>query len=129
MTGSRMCVLLAALTLAAHGACAQDAAGYPRHPSRLLIGFAAGGGNDLIARVVGQKLAERLGQPVVVENKPGAGANIAAEAVARAAPDGYTLLVLRRPPAASTPPSIPSCPMIRSHPSNISPSSPTSRSC
>ena len=74
-----------------------DPAAYPRQPIKLLIGFAAGGGNDLIARIVAQKLGERFGQPVVVENKPGAGANIAAEFVSRAAPDGYTLLVL--PPA------------------------------
>ena len=66
---------------------------YPRQPVKFLVGFAAGGGNDLQARVVAQKLTERLGQPVVVENKPGAGGNIAAEQVARATPDGYTLLV------------------------------------
>ena len=72
---------------------ADAAAGYPRQPIKMVIGFAAGGGNDIQARVVGQKLAERLGQPVVVENKAGAGGNIAAEFVARAAPDGYTLLV------------------------------------
>ena len=80
--------------LAAQG---DGAADYPKQPIKLVIGFAAGGGNDLIARIVGQKLSERWGQPVVVENKPGAGANIAAEQVARAAPDGYTLLVV--PPA------------------------------
>ena len=66
---------------------------FPRQPIKLVVGFAAGGGNDIQARVVGQKLAERVGQPVVVENKAGAGGNIAAEFVARAAPDGYTLLV------------------------------------
>ena len=69
------------------------AAGYPRQPIKWVIGFAAGGGNDIQARLVGQKLGERLGQPVVIENKPGAGGNIAAEYVARAAPDGYTLLI------------------------------------
>ena len=92
-------IAMAGMWLVAGPAAAQGeaAAGWPRQPIKLMIGFAAGGGNDLIARVVGQKLSERLGQPVVVENKPGAGANIAAEAVARAAPDGYTLLVL--PPA------------------------------
>ena len=69
------------------------AAGYPRQPIKLVVGFTAGGGNDIQARLMGQKLTERLGQPVIVENKAGAGGNIAAEFVARAAPDGYTLLV------------------------------------
>lgn len=69
-----------------------DVADYPRQPVRMLIGFAAGGGNDIQARVIAQKLSERFGQPVVVENKPGAGGNIAAEQVARAAADGHTLL-------------------------------------
>lgn len=79
---------------AATSALAQgDAAGFPKQPIRLIVGFAAGGGNDFIARVVAAKLSERLGQPAVVENRPGAGANIAAEAVARATPDGHTLLV------------------------------------
>ena len=94
MTRIRLCSMLAALTLAPHAALAQgDAASYPRQPIKLLIGFTAGGGNDIIGRVVGAKLAERLGQPVVIENKPGAGGVIAAEALARAAPDGYTLLI------------------------------------
>lgn len=69
------------------------AAGYPKQPIKIVVGFAAGGGNDLIARILAQKMGERLGQPAVVENKPGAGAVIGAEAVARAAPDGYTLLL------------------------------------
>ena len=72
---------------------ADAAAGYPKQPIKFVIGFAPGGGNDLMGRVIGQKLSEKLGQPVVIENKPGAASIIAAEQVARAAPDGYTLLV------------------------------------
>lgn len=72
---------------------AGDAAGWPKQPIRLLIGYAAGGGNDVFGRLVAQRLSEKLGQPVVAENRPGAGSIIAFEQVARAAPDGYTLLV------------------------------------
>jgi tripartite-type tricarboxylate transporter receptor subunit TctC len=67
--------------------------GYPTRPIRIVVGFTPGGGNDIIARVFGQKLSESLGQPVIIENKPGAGAILATEYVARSAPDGYTLLV------------------------------------
>jgi tripartite-type tricarboxylate transporter receptor subunit TctC len=66
---------------------------YPDRPIRIVVGFTPGGGNDIIARVFGQKLSESLGQPVIIENKPGAGAILATEYVARSAPDGYTLLV------------------------------------
>ncbi len=72
---------------------ADAAAGYPKGPVKMLVGFTAGGGNDIIGRVVAQKLSERLGQPFVVENRPGAGGIVAAEAVARATPDGNTLLI------------------------------------
>lgn len=66
---------------------------YPSKPIRLVIGFAPGGGTDVVARIVGAKLQNALGAPVVVENKPGAGGIIATEFVARSAPDGYTLMV------------------------------------
>src|SRR4051812_5097384 len=66
---------------------------YPTRASHVVVGFTPGGGNDIIARIVGQKLSESLGQPVIIENKPGAGAILATEYVARSAPDGYTLLV------------------------------------
>ena len=69
-----------------------SALGYPTRPVHLLVGFAAGGPLDTSARLIGQWLSERLGQPFVIENRPGAGSNLATEIVARAPPDGYTLL-------------------------------------
>ena len=66
---------------------------YPNRPIRLVVGYATGGGTDIIGRMAAQYLSMRLGQSVLVENKPGAGGNIATEAVAKAAPDGYTLLL------------------------------------
>jgi tripartite-type tricarboxylate transporter receptor subunit TctC len=85
-----------ALSFAAFGSAAAQgdaAASYPNRPIRVVIPFAAGGGNDLFARVVGQKLSDILGQPVVNENKPGAGGRIAAEFVMNQPHDGYTLFV------------------------------------
>jgi tripartite-type tricarboxylate transporter receptor subunit TctC len=67
---------------------------YPTRPVRIIVGFAAGGGNDILARLIAQWLTERLGQSFVVENRPGGGSNIATEAVANAPPDGYTLLLV-----------------------------------
>jgi tripartite-type tricarboxylate transporter receptor subunit TctC len=71
----------------------EDPSKYPTRAIHIIVGFTPGGGNDLIARMVGQKLSESLGQPVIIDNKPGAGAIVATEYVARSAPDGYTLLV------------------------------------
>jgi tripartite-type tricarboxylate transporter receptor subunit TctC len=86
---------LAALVLLAAAAAVPAAAqsAYPTKPIRMIVGFAAGGGNDIFARLVGAKLGELLGQQVVVENKPGAAGRLSAEYVAHQAADGYTLLV------------------------------------
>jgi tripartite-type tricarboxylate transporter receptor subunit TctC len=67
---------------------------YPARPVRIVVGFAAGGPTDILARLIGQWLSERLGQQFIIENRPGAGSNIGTEAVVRAPPDGYTLLLV-----------------------------------
>jgi tripartite-type tricarboxylate transporter receptor subunit TctC len=67
---------------------------YSKRPVRIIVGLAAGGAPDIIARLVGQSLSEQFGQPCIIENRPGAGSNIATETVVRAAPDGYTLLMV-----------------------------------
>ena len=82
---------LAVAALAAVGVQAQPA--YPARPIQLIVGYAAGGGTDLLARIIAAKMGEGLGQPVVIENKVGAQSIIAAQHVAKANPDGYTLLL------------------------------------
>jgi tripartite-type tricarboxylate transporter receptor subunit TctC len=72
---------------------------YPTHPARIVVGFAAGSTTDILARLIGQWLSQRLGQQFIVENRPGAGGNIGAEAVVKSAADGYTLLMV--PPAVA----------------------------
>ena len=67
---------------------------YPSRPVRIVVGFPPGGGTDIAARLIGQWLSERLGQQFVIENRPGAGSNIATEAAVRASADGYTLLLV-----------------------------------
>lgn len=76
---------------------------YPIRPVRIIVGFAPGGAPDIVARVIGEWLSKRFGQPFVVENRPGAGTNLATEAVVRAAPDGYTLLLIALPGSVSSP--------------------------
>ena len=85
-------VLLGAM-MTGNAAAQEDPSKYPTRAIRLVVGFSAGGGNDIIARIFGQKLSESLGQPVIIENRPGGGAIVATDHVAKAAPDGYTLLV------------------------------------
>jgi tripartite-type tricarboxylate transporter receptor subunit TctC len=72
---------------------ADSGAGYPTKPIRFVLGFPPGGASDTMARVIGTRLSEGLGQPIVIDNRPGAGGNIAAEIVARSVPDGYTMLL------------------------------------
>src|SRR5215471_3365648 len=80
---------VAASSLVARGANAQN---YPTRPVRLILGYPVGGSTDLVARIIGAWLTDRLGQSVVVENKPGAGTNLAVQAAVASLPDGYTLL-------------------------------------
>jgi tripartite-type tricarboxylate transporter receptor subunit TctC len=90
----------AALSTASRIAWAES---YPTRPVRVIVGFPPGGAPDIVARIIGERLSERLGQSFVIENRPGAGTNLATEAVVRAAPDGYTLLLMALPGSVSSP--------------------------
>jgi len=83
---------VAALPVLPHVARAQT---YPSRPVRWIVPFPPGGASDITARLIGQWLSEHLGQQFIIENRPGAGANIGTEAVVKASPDGYTLLLVR----------------------------------
>lgn len=90
---TRRCAALAAAACLLGLTTAASANGYPEQPIRLLIGFPPGGGGDLYGRTIANELGKHIGKPLVVENKPGAGGNIAAELMTQAKPDGYTLLL------------------------------------
>ena len=98
----RRAILAGAAALAVPGAWAQ-ASDWPARPVKVIVAFTAGGTTDILARAVSQKLTERLKQPFVIDNKPGAGGNIGTEMAARAAPDGYTLIVNSVGPIAVNP--------------------------
>ena len=85
--------LFTCLPLLLCAAGAPRAADFPTRPVEIVVAFTPGGASDVLARILARKLEQILGQPFVIENRPGAGGNVAAEAVARAAPDGYTLLI------------------------------------
>src|SRR5271168_2285845 len=89
----------AAQTTVSRSALAQA---FPSRPVQWIVGFAPGGGNDIVARLLGQWLSDRLGQPFIIENRAGAAGNIATATVVRAAPDGYTLLLISSNNATNT---------------------------
>jgi tripartite-type tricarboxylate transporter receptor subunit TctC len=93
-----LCLTAGAAALPAVSRIARAQA-YPTRPMRIIVGFPPAGGADIVARLIGQWLSERLGQQFIVENRPGAGSNIGTEAVVRAPPDGYTLLLVTSPNA------------------------------
>ncbi len=113
MKSARRACLIAALStfgigcLPAHHACAED---YPARPVKALVGFTAGGANDVLGRIIARQLTAAMGQPVVVENVTGAGGTIGAAAVARARPDGYTLLVASVSNVVIAPATLPNVP-------------------
>jgi tripartite-type tricarboxylate transporter receptor subunit TctC len=89
----RRTILPFAAALVLLGVGAASAQNYPDHPIRFVVPFAPGGGADILARILGEPLQKRLGQPVVIENKPGGGATVGADIVAKSQPDGYTILL------------------------------------
>jgi tripartite-type tricarboxylate transporter receptor subunit TctC len=84
-------VLLAVAVLGAAASATTLAQSYPAKPIRYIIAFPPGGSNDILARIIGARMTEAMGPTVIIDNRPGGGANIGAEAIARAAPDGYTI--------------------------------------
>jgi len=94
ITRRRFAILAGAAAVCPSALRTARAQAYPARPVRLIVGFPAGGAADITARLIGQWLSERLGQPVVIENRPGAGTNIGTDAVVKAPPDGYTLLLI-----------------------------------
>src|SRR5690348_11994412 len=90
--GIRIAALLLAVVGPACGAMAQEH--YPARPVRVIVPFAPGGGADISARLIASRLAERLGQQFIVENRPGAGGNVGTELAYKSPPDGYTLLLV-----------------------------------
>jgi tripartite-type tricarboxylate transporter receptor subunit TctC len=95
MTSRRAAICLIAIGLSAIGSIGSAAAlDYPTRPVRFVVGYPPGGATDILARLIGQRLSEKLGQQFVIENKPGAGNNIGTEAVVNAEPDGYTVLLI-----------------------------------
>src|SRR5690348_9993852 len=89
----RTCLRVAASAAALFGLAAVHAQTYPSKPIRLVVPFPAGGATDVLARVIGEKMAASMGQPVIVDNKAGAAGIIGTDAVAKAAPDGYTIVL------------------------------------
>src|SRR5476651_99988 len=95
MTLRRTAICLIAIGISAVASSGSAAAlDYPTRPMRWIVGYPPGGSTDIIARLIGQRLSERLGQQFVIENKPGAGNNIGTEAAVNAEPDGYTVLLI-----------------------------------
>src|SRR5450432_4563589 len=86
-----ICLIAMGISAVASSASALD---YPTRPVRFVVGYPPGGATDILARLIGQRLSEKLGQQFVIENKPGAGNNIATESVVNAEPDGYTVLLV-----------------------------------